>query len=118
MDENALIIAGKVAKARQSNDDLLVSSDNVYFTSSGVFKLKGKIYAIDETCVVSYEDIVTTILAGDDIVIGLQFPDNKWVAVIIPISLQSRLDEAVRMEYYMLAHELKQQIDNGNKTSN
>ena len=88
--DNGLLISGN-EKQNYDLDRLYIENDNVYFTEANVFKLKGNIYSIDDTCKVNKNDIVDSINNGDDVIIKID--SSFLVAVIIRKSLQSKLKQ-------------------------
>ena len=110
MNDN-LLIEGE-EKRKYCNNNIFMK-DNVYFTFAPLFILNNKTYSIDDkdgSLIIDSDKLIEAINNNDDVIINLKYT-NYIIAVVIPKTLESKLKEAIELEYYELASILLEQIN-------
>ena len=108
---NTFLIEGE-EKRKYCVDDIFMR-DNVYFTFKPLFILNNKTYSIsgeDGSLIISNDKLIEAINNNNYVVINLNYI-NLIIAVIIPKTLENKLKEAIKLEYYELAATLQKQIN-------
>ena len=112
--DDELNMVNKNDKHNHTNDELFINSDNVFLTYANVVKLKGNVYCVDGddgSLKIEYDKLCKHIQFGDDIIINLNYK-NYIIAVVIPKSLETKLQNAIDNEDYELAKIINDKIKN------
>ena len=109
VDSNLLILDED--KNIYTSKDIFLK-DNVHFTTASVVKFNNKIYSTDgcRSLDKTKDELFSAINNEDDVIINISHND-RYVAVIIPISLDSKLIDAIEKENYELASIIQKEIN-------
>jgi hypothetical protein len=108
MNDNFLI---EREEKRKYCVDNIFMKDNVYFTFAPLFILNNKTYSIDDkdgSLIINSDKLIEAI--NNYVIINLKYT-NYIIAVVIPKTFESKLKEAIELEYYELASILLKQIN-------